>query len=405
VAAEGRRMRWHDWLGCGVVVCGVAVSGCVTTEQTLKPSPTVDLTKLDNPEQFGVNIARAQQPAGEGAAQMPAPRLQDVPPPDVANLLINGIPAARIRAAVNTEAITDEEVKAACYPILMDIGNRFREPERSQKQLEAFKATLDRMVEREVILQVAFARLRKNGGEKAIKTLTELAEKEFERQWVRPLMEGNHIKTEVEFKDKLRTMNMSLPMMKRQWTRDFMAQEFVRQSIIAILDKIGHPQIEEYYNQHPEDFQVADSVQWEDVFVAEALHPPREAARQRADAVLARLRAGESMDKLLQDKVDDGDSSQRDGRGLGSKRGEIRPADVEGPLFQLNAGEATIVEIGSGYHVVRVVKREKAGMRPFDNPEVQKQVRDKLRNEIGQREMKELIRGLRKLAVVDYFTN
>jgi hypothetical protein len=398
-------MRWHGWLGCGLVACSVAVGGCVSTDQVFKPSTDVDLSHYNEAELFGVNVARAQLPEARAIGPATTTNLQDAAPHDVGNLLINGIPAARIRAVVNTEAVTDEEVKAACYPMLRHIGATYQEPERGQKQLEVFKQTLDQIVEREAVLQVAFARLRKNGGEKSVQKLTEIAEKEFDKQWVKPIMEGNKIKTEAEFKEQLKAMNISLPMMKRQWTRNFMAQEFVRQSVYGKIDKIGHPQMEAYYTQHPEEFQVPDGVQWEDVFVAEALHGPRAAARQRAEMVLTRMRNGESVQRLLQDKLDDGDSSLRDGRGLGRKHGDVKPGEAEGPLFQLKNGEATIVEIGSGYHVVRVVQRDYAGMMSLDDPKVQKQITLKLKNEIGQREMKKMVSELRKQAVVEYFTN
>ena len=192
-------------------------------------------------------------------------------------------------------------------------------------------------------------------------------------------------------------------MIRRQWERNFMAMEYMRSRIDPYLQRIGHEQIAEYYDKHPDEFQVPDSVQWEDVFVAGTLHPPRSAARQRAETVLARMRNGEKIEKMLEEKLDDGDSSLRDGRGLGRKHGEIKPAEAEATLFQLKEGEATMVEIGSGYHVIRVVKREYAGLMPFDK-DTQMRIKDKIRNERGAKEMKRLIAELRKQSVVEYFT-
>ena len=57
-------------------------------------------------------------------------------------------------------------------------------------------------------------------------------------------------------------------------------------------------------------------------------------------------------------------------------------------------GDAAIVEMSSGFHVIRLVKREKAGVLDF-SPKTQKLVKDKLRNEIGQHEMKKLVAELR----------
>ena len=392
-------MRWHDWLGCGLVACGVAVSGCVSTDQALRPSAKVDLARLSAADEcYGVNVARSQQPDGDGIGPKTSTVLKDSAPADVGDLSINGVPAARIRASVNKEAVTDEEVKAACYPMLRRLDG-LAEPQRSQKQMEVFKDTLDQIIEREVVLQTAFARLRKNAGEKSITKLMEVADKEFDRQWVKPIMEGNKIKSEADFKGALKEMNVSLPMMKRQWTRNFMAMEFMRQTVAVKTDSVGHLQMETYYKKHPEEFQIADSVQWEDVFVSDALHPPRAVARQRAEAVLARMRQGEPLARLLEDKMDDGINSQ----GVGHKRGEIKPVELEGPLLALKDGEATLVEMPSGYHVIRVVKRQLAGQMEFDE-KTQKVIKDKLKSEIGQREMKKLVSELRKQAVIEYST-
>jgi parvulin-like peptidyl-prolyl isomerase len=236
-----------------------------------------------------------------------------------------------------------------------------------------------------------------------VQKLREAADKEFETQWIKPILRGNpQFKSEAEFKAALRSENISLDMMKRQWTRHFMADQFMRQMVQTAVDKIGHPQILDYYTKHPEEFQVPDSVQWEDIFVAEALHPPRAAARDRAEAILARLRQGEKVEQLLKEKLNDGDSGSRGGAGKGSKHGEIQPTVVEATLFQLKDGEAALVEIESGYHVIRVVKREYAGMIDFSDPKMQKRIKDKLRNEIGQDAMKKLAKKLRSEAVVEY---
>jgi parvulin-like peptidyl-prolyl isomerase len=168
------------------------------------------------------------------------------------------------------------------------------------------------------------------------------------------------------------------------------------------VDEIGHLQVFDYYNKHPEEFQIPDSLQWEDIFVAEALHPPRAVARERAEAILARMRKGEKIEQLMTERLNDGDSVARGGVGKGSKHGEIQPPDVEAALFQLKEGEAAVVEMEAGYHVVRVVKREYAGMIDFSDPKMQKRIKDKLRNEIGMAEMKKLAKKLRSEAVVEY---
>ena len=81
------------------------------------------------------------------------------------------------------------------------------------------------------------------------------------------------------------------------------------------------------------------------------------------------------------------------GAGIVGKRGEIRLLEVENVLFQLlEDGETAVVELERGFHVVRVVHREYEGPTPLDE-KTQKQIKEKLTNEIAQTEMKGALSG------------
>jgi parvulin-like peptidyl-prolyl isomerase len=70
-------------------------------------------------------------------------------------------------------------------------------------------------------------------------------------------------------------------------------------------------------------------------------------------------------------------------------------------LFRLRDGEVgPLVELETGFHVVRLVKRQHAGVLPFDS-KVQTQIRDKLKGEIFQLEMKRIVRELKRKAVIE----
>src|SRR5262249_36479461 len=149
---------------------------------------------------------------------------------------------------------------------------------------------------------------------------------------------------------------------------NFIAMEYLRHLIEPHLSKIGHLQILEYYEKHPEEFQVEDSVQWQDLFVATARHPHHEAARKVAEVLAERVRRGESFVALAKE-FDNGDSSLRaNAEGVGRKPGEIRPVEAEKALFSLKDGQVgPLIEMRTGFHVVKVIKRQHAGKKPFDD--------------------------------------
>jgi hypothetical protein len=300
--------------------------------------------------------------------------------------------AVRIRAVVNGEPILDEDVVSAAWqPLAMA---------RSQSErAEILNAKLNDIIEREVLLQDALGKL-KGRGEKFLKQLEAAARKEFEGTWMRGMMKNNHFSNEEDFRRFLRAHNMPLEAIRRDWERNFMAMEYLRHRIDPHIQKIGHLQIVEYYDQHPDQFTVEDSVQWQDLFIAAGLHPSREAARQFAQALADRIRKGEDFVRLAKE-FDNGDSSLRQAEGIGRKRGEINPPQAEPVLFALKDGEVgPLVELETGFHVVRLVKRQKAGLLPFDH-KVQTQIHNKLRNETFQRERKRVIAELRRKAVIE----
>src|SRR5262249_34395134 len=134
---------------------------------------------------------------------------------------------------------------------------------------------------------------------------------------------------------------------------------------------------------------------------AAAKHGGQEGARKFAALLADRVKKGEDFVKLAKE-FDNGVSSYQDNaEGKGSKRGEIDPPEAEPVLFALRDGEVgPPVEIERGSHVARLREHRRAGRLPFDQ-KVQKQIRDKLRGEAFQREMKRIVNELKRTAVIE----
>lgn len=380
-------------LGVGLVGL-VACLGCVAESG---PRPSV----LDP----GVRAAIAsagrggtdQQVRGRAEEQEPASLDRPVAGP------ANGKPpaAARVAALVNGQAILEEEVRNVSLPQMASL-NGLPEPERAEKAKEIYKKALDTLVEREVVIQEAFGKLEAMKATKVINKLKDFADKEFKKSWMQPIMQANSLKTQEELEDVLEKSGTSLKAVKYGWERNLMSQEFLRNKVVSLVDRVGHQEIEAYYAAHPDEFTVADAVSWQDIFIDAARHPTRDAARKFAESLAQRVRAGEDFVKLAE-TFDNGDASLRkDALGEGTKRGEIRPAEIEEVVFRLREKDVgPVVEIATGFHVVRLVERTYAGKRPFDE-KVQKQIREKLRAELANKEMKRIVNELKTQAVIEF---
>jgi peptidyl-prolyl cis-trans isomerase SurA len=355
-------------------------------------------------EQAGVAVAqppavqRSQKPDAESVKQTSFSGLLNKAP-DTALERADGQVVAAIRATVNGVPILEQEVLNACYASLQELGS-LPEPERTERANEVKQKALEALIERELILQDVHTRFSKGPGQKFLEKLNEAADKEFDKQVIRNTKKKFNCKNDEELKQLLRSQGVTLDGLRRQFQRQFIYQQYLQFLVQPHIDRIGHQEIEEYYRSHPEEFQAQDSVDWQDIFIAAGRFPTREAARLFAEGLRARARAGEDFAALAR-QHDMGTSSYQGGEGIGHRRGEIRPREVEPYLFQMRQGDVgELVELESGFHVIRVAKRDYAGQKPF-NEETQEAIRDKLRNEVFNRESKSIVADLRRKATID----
>ncbi|MCI0463919.1 MAG: peptidylprolyl isomerase [Gemmataceae bacterium] len=408
VAGKGRAAVLRCGLRFSPVVCLSAYSlssglllGCASAPSSL--------TRLELAQQVAARstgestlVTRAQKPEAEAAKPAPAGSLLDVSHQEFQGAQ-EGEVTARIRATVNGVPILDQEVREAVRPALMET-RQLPEPERRSRQSEIIQQQLEHIIDRELIIQEAFGLLKQRP--QVLDKLKQSAGKEADRQLramkKRLAQQGIEVPTEAEFRAFLHSQGMSLESMRRRMEREYMAMEWMSSRIAPAFDRIGHESILEYYQQHPEEFQVPDSVKWQDIFIDASKFPNRTQARQLADQLARQGRAGEDFRQLVM-QHDDGDSSYRNGEGYGQRRGEIKPPQAEPMLFRMPEGEIDILELANGYHVIRLVKRDYAGQVPLDD-KTQATIRNKLKAQVWEREYKRIVSNLKRKAAIEIST-
>lgn len=303
-----------------------------------------------------------------------------------------------VRAWVNDKPIFDEEVVQGVFnPTNIRKLQQTPAEKMSAVQTQLFNEELEHLIDRELIYQDALAKLAANP--KTLDKLKAAAGKEFDKQ-VSFMVKASKSATVEEFKRLLTKQGASLDNMRRSEEKNFIGREYVGSLIHTALSKVGHKEILEFYYEHINEFQNVDSVKWQNIFILTEKHQNAAEARRFADDLVARARQGEAFEKLL--PLDEGDSwLYRKGDGNGRRKGEITPAAVEPYLFEMKDGDiGPLLEIPTGVHIFRLVKRDRAGVRPFDE-KVQSEITAKLKNEIFNREYKRIVRDLRSRSVIE----
>jgi parvulin-like peptidyl-prolyl isomerase len=319
----------------------------------------------------------------------------ELPPPA-------GQVAVKIRAHVNGNPILEDELREA---MVMRMGEVLAMPEARRAAFfqEVAGRELERLIDRELILQEAMQKIKELKRPQLLDQLKSEAAKEADRR-IKDVKAATKKTNDAEFKAFMQQQGLSVDGLRRQTERNFMMTEYIRNLIYPSVQRINLQQVRDFYDENPELFSRTDRVKWLDVFIDASRFPDYDAARRHAEMVAERARAGEDFAALAK-QFDHGDSSLRNGEGLGQKRGEIKPVQAEGVLFTLKPGEVgPLIDLGFGYHVVKVVERDYAGLEPFDT-QCQARVREKLRGQIAEREYKRIVDDLKRRATIVVYPN
>lgn len=382
---------------------GLAVltaAGCQTPTEPGDDRPVKDIRAENAAKSMSRNpgalpTARPQMPAdGPAAPAGPVTPASATAPA--------GVPRIKVVALVGKDhVVTDEEVWESVRQRVMDYctvsqGRVFKD---AQKEKVVYAEELRRVVERELILDEMTAKLKKGGKPGLMDELKEFSAKAADRE-LRRRRKLMGVQTEDELRDIFATQGLTLPVVRRQLERQLMANEYVR-SVLKEKGKLpGLAEVRAYYDAHPDEFKTADRVKWLDIFVSPNKFPSREAAAAHAAAVQREAAAPGADFAALSKKYDHGLAGQQGGEGVGQKRGEIRPAELEEAVWALVPGQVSgVIETPAGYHVVAVAEREFAGVRPYD-VKTQTEVREKLLDKLHDREYRRLVDELWRRGVV-----
>lgn len=340
---------------------------------------------------------------GVKTAGFTAPKLVST----TADLLRVSEPRIRVVATVGANnVITDQEVTEAVYQLSQDekLARELASLDghaRAAKQKELYAQVLRKTIERELILDEMYAKLKKANKMTVIDEIKDYATQSTDRQ-MRAFRTASKAKSDEEFAAMLRADGLTVQVVRRQMERQEMAAQYINSALKEKGRRTGLGEIRDYYDRHPDEFQTPDRVKWQHLFVATKNYATPRAAYDRAAAFWQQAANGVDFGALAV-QYDEGFAKQQKGFGTGEKRKEIQPADLEETIWSLKPGQISVViPTPTGYHVVKIVERDYAGVQPFDTT-VQGKIRDKLSKANTEAEYKKLIEELWRKGVVQVF--
>jgi len=212
---------------------------------------------------------------------------------------------------------------------------------------------LERLIESELLYQ------------KASKADASVPEDQIEAEF-KKLRDG--FSSASEFAGVLKETGVTESELKAQLRRTLIVTRFVDREVLAGLE-VKDEEIRRYYDQNPTEMVRAEAVPLKQIMVRvspSASPGARAAARQKIEAILKEVRAGEDFATLARRHSEGPEASSGGDAGLLIK-GKGPPA-IEKVAFSLEPGTVSdIIESRLGLHIIKVGPRRPGGPIPFED--------------------------------------
>jgi len=204
--------------------------------------------------------------------------------------------------------------------------------------------------------------------------------------------------TEEDFQRQLAARHMTIEDLKTQIKRDLSRTKLFNKEIaahIAITDK----DVSDFYNANKASFNFPEPQVRMAVILVTPVPDPRirnlkndkaqndEQAKKKIEMIQARLRQGEDFADLAQNFSEDPNSSPNGGDlgPIGESALERVNTELRKAIMAMAPGQITpILHTAEGYRIFKIISKEAAGQRELNDPRVQQNIREILRNRKDQ---------------------
>jgi peptidyl-prolyl cis-trans isomerase C len=289
-------------------------------------------------------------------------------------------PMARVNGTVITRLELDRAMK------VMLSQNQVQQPLPPELLEQAQDAALDQLASAELLYQEA----------------TKLEVKDLEKQVAEKVAQNRaKFSSDADFEKALKGVDMTLKDMQDFTRKDLIISNFIEKRYAEKIT-VSDAEAQKFYDDNLEKyFKKPESAQASHILIGideKASPEERKKAKEKAEALLKRIKAGEDFAALA--KSDSTCPSAPQGGDLGSfNRGQMVPP-FENAAFALKKGEVSgVVETQFGYHIIKLTGKQEASAEKF--ADVKAKITGFLKREKTQTEVVELVAKLKKKATIE----
>jgi peptidyl-prolyl cis-trans isomerase C len=207
----------------------------------------------------------------------------------------------------------------------------------------------------------------------------------------------HQFKSEEDFKKELAREGMSEAQLMEEARKGFTLQKFVETKIASQV-KVSDEQIQTFYNQNQDKLQQPERMHLRHILIKvdpKATPEDKKKAKEKADAILARIKAGEDFGKLARESSEDPGSKDNGGDLSWVSRGQtVPPFEKAAMALQKPNDISPVVESQFGDHIIQLIERKAAGVVPL--LDVKENIASFLKNKEIQQRLENHVKELRE---------
>ncbi|MFH0879307.1 MAG: peptidylprolyl isomerase [Lentisphaerota bacterium] len=292
-------------------------------------------------------------------------------------------------ALVNERVITVGDVLTLVQPVEQQLRELHEGAILEAKLKEAYQSSLTSLIERALILE-EFKTL---GG-----ALPERAVEDYVNSIIHDRFNGDRSAFLAVLAEERMTLGEWRDEMKERLIVNILRRQEVNDRII-----VSPMQISKAYKEQLDKFKSPEKIQLRMIVIHQGeLDSDKQAKKEQADKILARLKAGEDFATVAK-ATSEGSKAQQ-----GGDLGWLEPSSLRPELARatetLRPPEVSeVIAAGEEYYILKLEARQKAAVKPFS--QVQGDIEDELRDVEGQRLYKAWIKRLKNKFYVKTFSN
>ncbi len=290
---------------------------------------------------------------------------------------------AAIVAKVNGTSITRTELDRAMKFMLAQ--NKVKQELTAEQRKKAETAVVDQLISAELLYQAA-VKLKIPDIDKRVESQMSQGRSKFPSQ--------------AAYEKALKDNGLTESNIKEFARKEIYINNLI-ETQIAAKTSVSEADAKKFYDENIDKFKQPETVQASHILIgvdANASAEDKSKAKQKAEALLKRVKAGEDFATLAKENSSCPSAQQGGNLGYFSK-GQMVP-EFDTVAFSLKPGEISdIVETKFGYHIVKVVDKKPAGTIAF--PEAKEDIINYLKIQKIQQGINEYVEKLRKEATVE----